>query len=51
MGQRGETSSNSGYEVPFPSVTSPKLLPLVATSHIRETLGETTSKWGFKNER
>ena len=38
MGQRGETSSNSGYEVPFPSVTSPKLLLLVATSHIRETL-------------
>lgn len=33
------TSYNSVYEVTLPSVTSPKLLPLVKTSHIRETLG------------
>lgn len=33
------TSYNSVYEVTFPSVTSPKLVPLVTTSYIRETLG------------
>jgi hypothetical protein len=42
--ERERTSHNSGYEVPFPSVTSLKLLPLVATSFIRRTLGEIISK-------
>jgi len=38
--ERHSTSDNNGYEVPFPSVTAPKLLLLVATSHIRRTLYE-----------
>ena len=32
----GSTSYNSGYEVSLPLVASPKLLPEVATSHIRK---------------
>ncbi len=34
----GSTSYNSGYEFSLPLVASPKLLPMVATFHIRETL-------------
>ena len=32
---RHGSSHNSGYDVPFPSVTSLKLRPMIAPSHIR----------------